>query len=130
MREGGGHYYKKVALVQVDGFGREFRYRSLFDGTTEYRLGEPLSQRVRGDHGGGYYVYRTLAEAWACPASAMNFKGSSSNYAILRMHCSGPYCRYENGKIAFARVVPVEEAGRVLVVITSSTMTTQFITWP
>jgi hypothetical protein len=42
-------YYKLVAV-------RGGRYFSIYDGKTEYRVGQMLSQKIAANHGGGYYV--------------------------------------------------------------------------
>jgi len=49
-------FYKQVALVR----GRFF---SIYDGKTEFRLGETLHQPAKSSHSGGYYVYRSSEEA-------------------------------------------------------------------
>ena len=128
-REGGDHYYKKVALYQF-GTGSP-QYYSLFDAKTEYKIGQPIGQRVKRNHGGGYYVYRTVEQAARVPTTASNFatKYSLTNWAILRMRCSGAYVRYEGGKLAFTHVEPIEEVSRCLLTITTANTST-VITWP
>ena len=100
-RKGGDHYYKLVA-VTPDG-----RFVSIYDGETEYRLGETLVQRVRRGHGGGYYVYPTAQQARNAdfPASARMINAPK---ALLRMRAKGQYTRYDNGKMAFSQVTPLE----------------------
>lgn len=46
-------YYKVVAVVGE-------RFFSIYDGTTEYRLGETLHSPCREGHRGGLYVSHTL----------------------------------------------------------------------
>ncbi len=96
-----GTFYKAVALLD-DG-----RMVSIFDGQTEYTIGQELRQAVRKGHGGGYYVYRTVAEAQsvAVPESS---KFRTAKRAILKVQASGQYTTYDNNKIAFSRVMPVE----------------------
>jgi hypothetical protein len=88
-------YYKAVA-VSEDG-----RLLSIFDGSTEYRIGETLQQRARREHGGGYYVYETPEQAAAA---------SVPNNSALRTtpRAEGQFCRYDNGKLSFSRVTPLE----------------------
>lgn len=93
-------YWKLVA--RVDG-----RLLSIYDGATEYHVGRTMIQRARQDHGGGYYVYASQAEALQAefPRDA---KLRDAEKVLLRCHCAGSYCRYDNGKVAFGRVTPVE----------------------
>ncbi len=95
-REGGDRYYKAVKRT-ADG-----RLVSIHDGSTEYRIGEEMRQPARQNHAGGFYVYATQHEA---EEFARNYGGFHS--VILRVECSGQYCRYQN-KLSFSRIVPVE----------------------
>jgi len=98
-REGGENYYKAVAVV--DG-----RYLSIFDGVTEYVIGQELKQAARQDHSGGYYVYASVADAQSVSVPDRS-KLSDAPRVILRIKAEGTYCRYEN-KLAFSRITPVE----------------------
>lgn len=49
-------YYKIVA--KLDG-----KYFSIFDGKTEFKLGEALYQKAEPNHLGGFYVYSSPKEA-------------------------------------------------------------------
>ncbi len=100
LREGGDTYYKQVALV--DG-----RLLSIFDGETEYRLGETISENARQHHEGGIYVYRSADAAKRAPfprESAL----LSAERVLIRVRAEGRYCRYDNGKLSFSRVTPLE----------------------
>ena len=99
-REGGDSYYKAVA---VDGE----RLLSIFDGRTEYRIGETLVEPVRKGHGGGFYVYPSLEAALdvEVPPDSMLRRAPR---AIIRVRAEGQYTRYDNGKLAFSRVTPLE----------------------
>lgn len=103
-REGGENYYKAVAVV--DG-----RFVSIFDGETEYAIGQELKQAARQDHSGGFYVYKSIDEAQdvRVPSSS---KLQNAPRAILRVKAEGTYCRYEN-KLSFSRVTPVEVVATV-----------------
>ena len=46
------YYYKLVALVSE-------RFYSIYDGKTEYVIGENMGQKAMAGHTGGYYVYNT-----------------------------------------------------------------------
>lgn len=99
-REGGENYYKAVAVV--DG-----KFLSIFDGETEYTIGQELKQPARQDHNGGFYVYKSISDAAdvRVPSSS---RLSDAPRAILRIKAEGQYCKYDNGKLAFSRVTPVE----------------------
>ena len=46
-------------LVAVDGQGR---YVSIYDGVTEYRMGETMTEEVRAGHKGGIYVCESILD--------------------------------------------------------------------
>jgi hypothetical protein len=96
-----GTFYKQVAVLD-DG-----RMVSIFDGKTEYVIGQELRQAVRKEHGGGFYVYAKpeYARYAELPARAVE---RSAKRAIIAVQASGQYTQYDNGKIAFSRVTPVE----------------------
>lgn len=99
-REGGETYFKAVAM---DGE----RLVSIFDGRTEYVIGQTLVEPVRKGHGGGFYVYasQVQAEEADVPPDSMLRRAPR---AIIRVRAEGQYTRYDNGKIAFSRVTPLE----------------------
>ena len=99
-REGGEDYYKAVAVV--DG-----KFYSIFDGKTEYTIGQELKQAARQDHNGGYYVYKSVADAQDVRVPS-NSKLADAPRAILRIKAEGQYCVYDMGKLAFSRITPVE----------------------
>ena len=122
----GGTYYKAVAVVPIvhieetptgdiqpwtwTAILRGVRYVSIFDGVTEYVLGKTLVQRVRKNHGGGYYVYETVEQA-------QNAKVPDSSAliehprVILHVEAGGQYTTYDKGngttKYAFSRITPI-----------------------
>lgn len=95
-----GYYYKLVAVV-------ENRYLSIFDGETEYEIGKTLIEEVYPDFEGGFYVYKTIEEAEDA-VFPHDSKLRKAPKAVLKMKCSGDYCKYEVGKIAFSQVTPVQ----------------------
>lgn len=119
QRLGGENYYKAVAMLP-DG-----RLVSIYDGTTEYVLGQTLVQRVRRGHRGGYYVYDTLADARRAPVPPHAVYAKAPR-AILRVRAEGQYTSYpcpctwchdarawqdvppHAPKRAFSRVTPLE----------------------
>jgi len=117
QREGGENYYKLVAVL---GNGRMV---SVYDGETEYKIGETVSERPRREHNGGIYVYPSLEAAERTHSMAIvpevsayhPHRHPASGYAILRCRCEGSYYRYpgkaytfENNKLAFHKVTPLE----------------------
>lgn len=99
-REGGDTYYKAVAVV--DG-----KFYSIFDGETEYTVGQEMTQRARQGHSGGYYVYKSIDEALAVKVPDAS-KLPNAPRTILRIRAEGQYCVYSNGKLAFSRITPIE----------------------
>lgn len=99
-----GEFYK---LVAVDGSGRLL---SIYDGKTEYKLGEELTQAARREHGGGYYVHRTPEEAHAAsfPSDSYYLRVRPKAVALLKVKAEGQYVRYDGGKLAFSRITPLE----------------------
>lgn len=100
-REGGDMYYKMVAQLP-DG-----RLVSVYDGETEYKIGQVIEQHAKQNHRGGIYVYRSIAEAQNAefpPRSAL----PDLPRICLRVNASGQYCVYDNGKLAFSKVIPIE----------------------
>ncbi|SHH88764.1 hypothetical protein SAMN02745135_02557 [Caloranaerobacter azorensis DSM 13643] len=95
-----GYYYKLVAVI-------DNKYFSIFDGKTQYEIGKTLIEEVKPDFEGGFYVYKTIKEAQNAvfPSTSKLLKATR---AILKVKCCGNYCKYENGKIAFSEITPVE----------------------
>lgn len=114
----GGEFFKSVARAE-DG-----RLLSIFDGTTEYRIGETLVQRVGRNHEGGYYVRRTPEGALAADVPS-NSALADAERVVVKVRAEGQYtvykcfcdeCSYsyygqkpaDHDKIAFSRVTPIE----------------------
>lgn len=97
-----GTHYKAVAVVNG-------RYLSIYDGQTEYALGQELRQTAHQGHGGGYYVYPTAQEA-ALADVPDDSAYRHAEWIVLAVECAGSYCRYSNGKLAFSRLTPVAVA--------------------
>lgn len=97
-----GVAYKAVAVL---GDGRMV---SIYDGQTEYVLGQTVTAGTpHQGHNGGIYVYQTAAEARDAAVPPSSVLGRAPRL-ILRCRVEGAYCRYDNGKLAFARVTPLE----------------------
>jgi hypothetical protein len=99
-REGGDSYYKQVAVV--DG-----KLLSIYDGETEYVVGQPMSERARQKHAGGFYVNPTIdaARHAVYPSDA---KLRDAEKVVIRCQVSGQYCVYDNGKFSFSHLTPLE----------------------
>lgn len=96
-------HYKAVAVVKG-------RYFSVFDGTTEYKVGELLSEPCRPRHEGGFYCYPKLEDLLdrqlGClfPAHSILF---GRPLAILRCKVAGRRIKYSNNKCAFSQITPI-----------------------
>jgi len=114
-----GHWQKKVAKafgldpeqVALEGYKvvavKDNRFLSIYDGKTEYKLGERLDQTAKRDHQGGYYVLKdsfdldvnirfpTDAVLWYWP-----------HRAILKVQYGGKIVRYKN-KVAASWIRPL-----------------------
>lgn len=93
--------YKRLAVTK-DG-----RYVSIYDGQTEYKIGEEIREAARQDHNGGIYCYPSAAAAKSWRSSS-DWPGHSLPQVVLRCAAGGSYCRYDNGKISVSRLTPVE----------------------
>lgn len=100
-----GDYYKAVAVVQHD--DGTVTMHSIYDQAVEYQIGGTLGQQVRRDHKGGFYV-RATPEAAATASVPDNSDLADAPRAVLRVRCEGPYTKYDNGKLAFSRITPLE----------------------
>lgn len=100
-REGGDDYYKVVALTP-DG-----KMVSIFNGETEYQIGVEMQQAARQNHNGGYYVYSSheVAHRATFPKDS---KALDLPRVVIRVRAEGSYCRYDNGKLSFSRITPLE----------------------
>jgi hypothetical protein len=111
--------YKLVAV-------KDGKYLSIYDGTTEYVIGTTLVQRVRKDHGGGYYAHPTVEGARNTLFPSNRALMDYGETAVLRVRCEGArleyrcncyecvnsvYCGlapFHESKWAFTRITPLE----------------------
>lgn len=107
-----GIFYKAVAL-------HEGVMLSIYDGSTEYRIGHTLEQLAVRGHRGGYYVYASLKAALSAevPLSSVLYDAprvllevETSGRAIT-YRCTCLNCKYGDSqhpaKYAFSRVTPL-----------------------
>ena len=83
------------------------RFVSIYDGETEYRLGETVAQTARPGHHGGFYVFRTAAQALDAPfPTSSKLKGATK--ALLLVEAGEPCYEYRGGKLACSSITPIE----------------------
>ena len=92
--------YKTVAITDEG-------YRSIYDGKTTYALGEETRDVARSNHNGGIYVYPTVAAAAAVEVPHQSVLADAPR-AILACSVSGRKICYDNGKMAYTSVTPIE----------------------
>lgn len=88
---------------------------SAFDGST-YKIGTWRSQAVQDDHGGGFYYYRTEAEASEMTKRGVTFArcvSEGKTLVLCAVEVSGGMVEYDNGKFAASRLRILNEIGRV-----------------
>lgn len=89
--------------VVVDAGGT---YRSLYD-DSEWAVGRCRVEAATDDHCGGYYYYRTLAEALAAAGTrALPAPDSTGRLAIMSVEASGREYRHHGGKLCTTRLRP------------------------
>ena len=91
--------YKQMALV--DG-----QMRSIYDGSP-WDIGVERREAARRDHNGGLYVYasRARAEKAEYPTSS---KLLDAPRVVVRCEARGIHTNYDNGKMAYSSVTPLE----------------------
>jgi hypothetical protein len=95
--------YKAVALVNG-------AMQSIYDETVSYEIGKTLIQKAQENHSGGFYAYATESEARNAevPSNSDNLRAPR---AILKVEVSGRCIEYDNGKMSWSRMKPVEVIG-------------------
>jgi hypothetical protein len=93
--------YKVVAV-------RDGRYLSLYDGVTEYKLGERLEQAAKSNHQGGFYVFENPCD---CGEGNIPLPGEAilrrwPHRAILKVEYGGNLVRYKH-KVAASWIRPL-----------------------
>ena len=88
---------------------------SAFDGSL-YKPGTWRSEAAQDDHGGGFYYYRTEADAREMTRRGVTFARCVSEGKTLMLcvvEVSGAMVEYDNGKFAASRLRILDEIGRV-----------------
>jgi len=92
--------YKVVAV-------KDGKYLSLYDGVTEYKIGERLEQATKRDHQGGYYVLGNIED---CNGGNIPLPHNAAlrlwpHRAILKVKYGGKIVRYKR-KVAASWIQP------------------------
>lgn len=97
--------YKMVA--KVDG-----KYFSIFDAAIEYEIGKVLTQPVKPQKQGGYFVYRDLKDTIFADIMFHNGGLYHAPRTILKVICWGADSplRYGN-KLCYSNILPVKDIG-------------------
>ena len=115
-----GHWQKKVAeafaldpsLITCEGYKvvavKDDKYLSLYDGVTQYKIGERLEQTAKSGHKGGYYVMNNIHDCNGgdipLPTNAVLRRWP--HRAILRVEYGGKVVLYKK-KVAASWIRPL-----------------------
>jgi len=115
-----GHWQKKVAqefgldpsLITCEGYKvvavKDDKYLSLYDGVTQYKIGERLEQAAKSGHKGGYYVMYNIHDCNGgdipLPTNAVLRRWP--HRAILRVEFGGKVVLYKK-KVAASWIRPL-----------------------
>jgi hypothetical protein len=86
---------------------REGRFFSLFDGVTEYSIGETKKEEAKPNHQGGFYYYLDIRDA----RKLLNSKLTTGfdQFALLKVDAWGKRVSYPGrGKYAATYLKPLE----------------------
>lgn len=96
-------------LVAIDSEGR---YVSIFDGTTEYKIGETITQEVRAGHKGGLYVCESILDLLKLGPLPSKSAMMQAPWAVVEMVGWGAKMKYNEisggSKVAISTIVPVK----------------------
>jgi len=84
---------------------------SIYDGKTEYTLGQTMTQPVAENHQGGFYVYPTMRQAFFADVPFNKGGLYTAPRTLIVCMCWGEFIEYGNGKIAFEKLCPIKEIG-------------------
>ena len=84
---------------------------SIYDASTEYKIGSVLSQRAVSGHRGGYYVYPTAKQAVFADIPYKLGGHFLAPRTVIKCICWGDFVVYNNGKMAFTNLLPVADLG-------------------
>eukprot|EP00802_Teleaulax_amphioxeia_P024931 Tamp_25708.p1 GENE.Tamp_25708~~Tamp_25708.p1 ORF type:complete len:173 (-),score=31.80 Tamp_25708:360-878(-) len=96
-------------LVAIDDEGR---YVSIYDGTTEYKVGETITQEVRAGHKGGFYVCDSILDLLKLGPLPSRSAMIEAPWAVVELVGWGPRIQYNElsggSKVAITHIVPVK----------------------
>ena len=87
------------------------RFFSIYDGDTEYKMGEVLTQAARAGHKGGYYVYGSTREAVFADVPYKRGGHFIAPRTVMKCICWGDFVVYSNGKMSFTNIMAVGDLG-------------------
>jgi hypothetical protein len=87
------------------------KYYSIYDGKTEYILGQTMHQEAQENHKGGFYVYQNVDEVIFADIPFKKGGMFIAPRTILKCLCWGKQLEYDNGKLAFSYICPVQDIG-------------------
>ena len=83
------------------------KFVSIYDGETEYSLGQTVSQPARPAHHGGFYVFRTAEQALDATFPASSALKDATK-ALLLVEAGDSCFEYQGGKVACSSITPIE----------------------
>ncbi len=90
---------------------RDATYFSVFNEQQVWALGKQQVEAATPDHGGGFYVFATKAQALAVLENGNVFNNAwqaGKQLALLRCQVSGRCYEHDNGKLCVSRCKPVQ----------------------
>lgn len=105
-------YYKAVAVVGDDAPEGEggARFLSIYDGTTQYRIGvdlhQPMNEDDLGETCGGFFCYANVAEVFSAIVPSSSALKHAPR-AVIKCLGWGTRRRFPNGKVAVEHLRPL-----------------------
>ena len=106
-------YYKVVAKVSTKA---SCRYLSVYDGITEYKLGERTTRQRTTQSGSAFFVYPSVHAAAAAPVPTARSRLRGAPLVVLRVRGEGscvPACGAHGVRLLTWSLTPLKEVARV-----------------
>ena len=101
-------YYKAVAVAEAEEGGA--RFLSIYDGTTQYRIGvdlhQPMNDNDLGETCGGFFCFNTAEEVFSAIVP-QNSVLKNAERAIIKCAGWGQRRRFPNGKLCIEHLRPL-----------------------
>jgi hypothetical protein len=101
-------YYKAVAVAEAEDCGA--RFLSIYDGTTQYRIGvdlhQPMNDDDLGETCGGFFCFNTAEEVFSAIVP-QNSVLKNAERAIIKCAGWGRRRRFPNGKLCIEHLRPL-----------------------